>query len=89
MVEGVVWVGVCGAGAQFCSSRRFNPVTTAAFGEGELLGRLGQRSRFGSFAPFGRRARSARMTERLGWVFGALGARGASRSRVRGSVERV
>jgi hypothetical protein len=26
------------------------------------------------------------MTERRGWVFGVLGARGASRSRVRGSV---
>ena len=36
--------------------------------------------------PFGRRVRSARVTERLVRAFGALRATGASRSRVRRSL---
>ena len=52
-----------------------------AFGEGESLGARRRRSRWG---PFGRRARVSRVTERLGWVLGVLGARRANRSRVRG-----
>ena len=44
-----------------------------------------RRSDLGPFGAIDRRARSARMTGRLVRVNGALGARGASRSRVRGS----
>jgi len=80
MVTGwLVGLGQALGGSGACRSR-----VGSAFGEGEPSSARRRRSCFGPFAPFGRRARSARVTRRCGWGFGARGGAGASRSRVRG-----
>ena len=79
----LVGLGQALGGSGACRSR-----VGSAFGEGESWGARRRRSRWGPFGPFGRRARASRVTERLVRAYEALGARGASRSRVRGSVGR-
>ena len=82
MVTGwLVGLGQARGGSGACRSR-----VGGAFGERESWGARRRRIRWGPFAPFGRRARVSRMTGRLVRANGALGATGASRSRVRGSV---